>query len=165
MRDDHILDLIDGARLAELGDERPRIEAHCASCPPCLRAYRTARLSTALVEARASAVVEPSPFFHTRVMAAIRERRAGGEEYGLVRMWKAAWSLVAAMVVVVAFLAGATLVAGGPASPAPDVAAGQALYSPEWERLEGGAAGEEQLSDVQFISVLYESEAVNAVGQ
>jgi len=165
MRDDHIIELLDGARLSELGAEAARVEAHAASCPPCRRAYDAARLSAALLGARAAAPAEPPPFFQTRVMAALRERAAARDDYGLGRMWRAVWSLVAAMVVVVVFLAGATLVTDGPASAAPELAAGQTLYSPEWEALGDSGPGGDEFSDEQVLAVLYESEAADADGQ
>src|SRR5262245_34362574 len=115
MRDDHIIDLLDRTPFAALGDEeRERVEAHARQCAPCLRAYEAARLSSSLLRSRMAETVEPSPFFATRVTAALRERRAAAEGDAFVRMWRAARALVAAMALLVLLLAGASYFVQGP---------------------------------------------------
>ena len=47
--------------------------------------------------------VEPSPFFHTRVMAALREKQTEGPAFA--RMWRAAGALVSSMVAAVVLFA------------------------------------------------------------
>lgn len=154
MEDRHIIDVLDGSRLADMtAGELERVEAHAGSCVTCRRAYDAARIAVRLARVRASAASEPPPYFHTRVMAAIRERRAVEDDMGIERLWRAAWSYVAAMALVVAGLAAATLTtSSGPAEP--EVAAAQAIYSPEWEAL-ADAGGE--LSDEQILATLYEA--------
>lgn len=106
MRDEHVTGILEGAPLARLSAaELERVRAHAAGCGPCARAYEAARVSSELLRARASEVFEPSPFFQTRVLAALRERRAGEEVPALVRLWRAAGSLAASMAASVAVLA------------------------------------------------------------
>ena len=160
MRDDHIVDLLDRAPLASLEPaERERVEAHALECTACRRAYDAARLSSELVAARASARVEPSPFFQTRVMAALRERR-DAEEGGLARMWRAAWAFVAAMAFSVALLAGSAYFT---AQPEPVAAEAPTPYSADWDYVADG--GQSELSDDQLVAILYDSEDLYGQGR
>lgn len=166
MRDDHIIDLLDRSAIGALGeDERARVEAHAAGCPSCRRAYLAARVSAEMLAARAGVAIEPPPFFHTRVMSALRERQAATEGSSLSRMWRAAGSLVSAMATFVLLLGGAAYVSSQPDArqEAPEVVAGQALYSPEWELLEEPEAAE--VSYDQLLTMIYDSEDVYGQGR
>ena len=158
MRDDHIVDLLDRAPLASLGaDERERVEAHALRCATCRRAYDAARIASDLVVARAQERVEPSPFFQTRVMAALRDRR-DAEEGGLARMWRAAWAFVAAMAFSFALLAGSAYLT----TPSEPVAA-PAPYSADFDYVADG--GSSDLSDDQLVAILYDSEDLYGQGR
>ncbi|HWS54985.1 MAG TPA: hypothetical protein VN228_12690, partial [Pyrinomonadaceae bacterium] len=64
-----------------------------------------------LLRERPASTVEPSPFFQTRVLAALRERRAEEETPALSRLWRAAGALVSSMAAAVALLAVFTVAA------------------------------------------------------
>ena len=77
MKDKHITEVLDSAALAALSlSELDEIRAHARDCEPCSRAFAAAQLSALVIKERAHAAIEPSPFFQTRVMAAIREQQA-----------------------------------------------------------------------------------------
>lgn len=131
------------------------IETHTVDCPACLRAYEAARISADLLRARASEVVEPSPFFKTRVMAAIRERHLSPEAPALLKMWRAAGALVSMMAVLVVVLIGLTVFSNNSSTQADDLTAGNSLYSPEYVVLEPGYAGDDGLAYDQVLSTVY----------
>jgi|SRR5215813_3047731 len=126
MRDDHIIRLIEERPLSELSStEIERINSHTAQCAECLLAFEAATVSYRLLRERASATVEPSPFFHARAMAAIRERGREGardrssapEAYGFWKMWQAARILIASMAAAVVTLSLLTILSGQPQTP------------------------------------------------
>ena len=109
MRDEHVKGILDAAPLAQLGEgELAAVRAHVARCAECLRAYEAARASSLLLKERVAAEVEMPPFFQTRVLAALRERRATEEAPALSRLWRAAGALVSSMAVTVAALVALT---------------------------------------------------------
>src|SRR6266550_4216103 len=114
MRDEHIISLIESAPLASLSEnDLTAISVHTDHCLNCLRAFQAARISELLLKERAVEVLDPSPFFHTRVMATLRERQANGSlanSWALGRMWRAAGALASTMVATVAALAVLTFV-------------------------------------------------------
>ncbi|HEV2828078.1 MAG TPA: hypothetical protein VGW76_10795 [Pyrinomonadaceae bacterium] len=111
MRDEHIIRLIEDTPLANLSDaERARIRAHTNACSECLVAFQATEISVALLKERAAVEFEPSPFFHTRVLAALRERQAANEVWAFGRMWRAAGALASSMAAAVVLLAVFTFV-------------------------------------------------------
>ena len=54
----------------------------------CRNAYEAARLSAVVIKSRAQVTIEPSPFFQTRVMAALREQQAVDSVPAMFRLWK-----------------------------------------------------------------------------
>lgn len=107
MRDHHIIKLIEEQPLDHLSEsEFISIDQHIAECLECKQSYEAARVSTLLIKERVAQTVDPSPFFKTRVMAAIRENRLSAEPAAIVRMWRAAGAMVSAMVMLVVVLAG-----------------------------------------------------------
>ena len=103
MRDDHIISLIEERAIESLSaSERQTVEAHTANCPACRRAFDVARLASQLLHERAAVIVEPPPFFQTKVLAAIREKQQ--ETFGLQRMWQAARALLTSMAMLVVLL-------------------------------------------------------------
>jgi hypothetical protein len=116
MKNDHIISLLEEKNIRSLSEAEARvIESHARACANCSDAYRAARLSEQLLRARMSESVEPSPFFKTRVLAAMREGRAAAEPAALARMWRAAWAMVSTMVAIVAILFTLNLTGGEPA--------------------------------------------------
>lgn len=143
MRDDHIISLIEETPMtrlsgAEVARREAQIAAHIADCAPCRQSYEAARLAQAMVQARAAETVEVSPFFKTRVMAALREKQLTPEAPALVRMWRAAGAMVSAMGFLVILLVGMTLFAGAEESPTATTEMPELLsiYTPEYEAFE-----------------------------
>ncbi|MBC7931506.1 MAG: hypothetical protein H7Z38_13160, partial [Rubrivivax sp.] len=80
MKQQHITGILDGVPLAQLGkSEMAVVREHAARCDECRRAYDAALVASSLLRERAAEEFEPSPFFQTRVLAALRERRAAEE--------------------------------------------------------------------------------------
>ena len=156
MRDEHIRKLLDEAPLASLGRaELSAVRAHADSCPECRRAFEAAQAASSMMKARASEIFEPSPFFQTRVLAALRERRAAEEGWTLARLWRSAGLLVSSMAATVAALAVFTLVAPEQ-TPAQEVA-GVGTYTAETLILDDDA-GDDELTYEQVLTSLYGSD-------
>jgi anti-sigma-K factor RskA len=155
VRDEHIKELLDRAPLAGLGEEElAAVRAHATVCGECARAFAAARVSASLLEARASEVFEPSPFFRTRVLAALRERQAAGEAWSFGRLWKAAGLLVSSMAATVAVLAALTFVAPQQTA-APVVASAADTYTAEDVIFDQASVTAGQVSDEQVLATLY----------
>lgn len=106
MKEEHILDILDKQRFDELSrTERNVIENHTAECSSCLIAYKSARISSDLLKTSVLHAFEPSPFFHTRVLANLREKEfVKTPFFALGRLWRASGSLVALMITAVLIL-------------------------------------------------------------
>jgi biotin carboxyl carrier protein len=164
MRDEHIISLIESAPLASLSEnDLTAIRAHTDQCSGCLRAFQAAQVSALLLQERAAETFEPSPFFHTRVLATLRERQAANgswaNSWALGRLWQTAGALASSMVATVAALAVLTFVI-----PGSQVASGQQLsslannYSAEEVILDQNPQPDEQLSDGQLLTTIYSGE-------
>lgn len=170
MRDEHIIAILEQSPASDVnGDERARIEAHIGVCSDCRRAYAAALVAQSLVRARAAETIaaetiEVSPFFKTRVMAAIREQRLTPEMPSLLRLWKAASALVSAMVVVLVVLTGLTVFSGSDdvSSPSPSTAIAvtepQSLYLGDYLAFEPGGSSDEAMPYDQVFETVYEAE-------
>lgn len=156
MRDEHIKKLLDEAPLSSLGQaELAAVRAHVETCDECGRAFEAAQVSSLMLKARTQEVFEPSPFFQTRVLAALRERRAAEEErWTLGRLWKSAGLLVSSMAATVAALAVFTFVAPAEPTTAQELAA--ETYSAESVIFD--ETGEEQMTYDQVLTSLYGAE-------
>ena len=111
MRDEHIIVLIENAPLTSLSaNDLIAIRAHAKDCSDCLKAFQAAQLSSLMLKERAAVEFEPSPFFHTRVLAALRERQAANDAWAFGRLWRTAGALASSMVATVAALALLTFV-------------------------------------------------------
>jgi hypothetical protein len=121
MKDKHITEVLDSASLAALSpSELDAIRAHARDCEPCSDAFAAAQLSALVIKERAQAVIEPSPFFQTRVMAAIREQQAAESVPAMLRLWKSARGLVSSMALTTAALAALSFVVATPATSPSD---------------------------------------------
>ena len=121
MKDKHITEVLDSVALAALSpSELDEIRAHARDCEPCSDAFAAAQLSALVIQERAQAVIEPSPFFQTRVMAAIREQQAAESVPALLRLWKSARGLVSSMALTTAALAALSFVVAAPATAPSD---------------------------------------------
>jgi anti-sigma factor RsiW len=163
VRETHITRLLEEKALADLNEhERGAIAAHVETCAACLRAYGAARASSVLIKARAAETVEPSAFFKTRVMAALKERHLSPEPAPLVRMWRAAGALVSAMAALVVILIGLSIFTYAPATNAlPEMSASQSgygIYSPESVVFERDDLADDQAAYDLVLGTMYESE-------
>jgi predicted anti-sigma-YlaC factor YlaD len=106
MNEQHIIEILDTTPFAALGEsELSAIGAHTAGCKKCRDAFQAARGAAVLLKAEAERFSEPTPFFQTKVMAALREQRNNLRPiWDLRRLWQATGSLVSLMVMVVAGL-------------------------------------------------------------
>lgn len=157
MRGEHIIDLLEQGPISALSDrDRAIVDAHVVDCSNCLRAYMAAKLSAELLEARASERLEPSPFFKSRLMAAIREKQIR-QRLSLVAMWRAGRALVGSMAALPVVLLALTFypAGSGDTPDAVEASSSEDLYSAEWLILENGDATDE-LTDSQVLETLYD---------
>jgi hypothetical protein len=159
MRDEHIINVLDGASLAQLGErELAEVRRHAEGCAGCKRAFEAAQISSLLVRERAARTFEPSPFFQTRVLAALRERQAAlPEALSFGRLWRAAGSLVSSLATAVVLLGGLTLFGLMPAADAPQQGSADP-YSAEAVIFEQAELSDEEVNYDQVFSTIYESE-------
>jgi hypothetical protein len=153
MNEKHITEILDNASIANLSElELNEVRIHVKDCASCRDAYEAARLSAVIVKSRTQVTIEPSPFFQTRVMAALREQQALDSIPAMFRLWKSARALVSSMAVTTAALAVLSFVL-----PAPAVADDQTVsaYSVESVIMDQGS---DELSYEQVLSTIYDEE-------
>lgn len=159
MRDEHIKAMLEAGPLSSLGKaELAAARAHAEGCAECRPAFEAALAAALMLKARAAESFEPSPFFQTRVLAALRERRAADEGWTLARLWKSAGLLVSSMAATVAALVVLTFAAPSEQVTAQGLASAGTPYTAEALLFDETAAAEEQMSYEQVLSTLYESE-------
>ena len=111
MKNNHIINLLESTSFGSLNEtELTTIRVHAAECSPCLRAFEAAQVAALMLKERTTEAFEPSPFFHTRVLAQLRERQAANDKWAWSRIWRAAGALTSSMVATVAALAVLTFV-------------------------------------------------------
>jgi anti-sigma-K factor RskA len=100
---------------------------------------------------------EPSPFFHTRVLATLRERQSLGDQWAWTKVWRAAGALASSMVVTVAALAALTFVipVNQTGSVSQDMTSSLNPFSAEEVLLDQGEAFNGQVTEDQILNVLY----------
>lgn len=151
MKDKHIIDVLDNSPIMSLSESQlSEIQDHVRDCGSCREAYEAARVSAIVLQSRAQATIEASPFFQTRVMAAWRERQAVESVPAMWRLWGSAKALVSTMAVTTAALAVLSFVM--PATPASD----QAVSELSAESVIMGQASDEQMSYEQVFATIYE---------
>jgi len=152
MKDKHITELLDNIALASLSPaELEELRAHVEECDPCGCAFDAARCSSLIIKQRAQVMVEPSPFFQTRVMAALREQQAVESVPALWRLWNSSRALVSSMALTTAALGALSFLIAAPVTPALDQTA--STYSAESVILDQGA--DDQLTYEQVLSAIY----------
>jgi anti-sigma factor RsiW len=157
MKENHIIDLLENRSFASLDeDKRAVIRAHAANCSSCAQAYQATQIASSLLRARSSETVEPSPFFHTRVLAALRERQ--NEVPAFKRLWQSAGALVSSMTAAVALLAVLSFVVPGTQTSGTAQASISNGYSAEEVILNQNDLQDEQASDAQVLTTLYPAE-------
>ena len=161
MKDQHIINLLESRPFSSLSEnDLSAIREHTEHCAGCLQAFQAAQISALLLQERAAQVFEPSPFFHTRVMANLRERQANASTWALGRMWRAAGALASTMFATVAALAVLTFVIpGSQVTTSPQqVSSLTNSYSAEEVLLDQSEQLDEPLSDAQLLNTIYDSE-------
>jgi len=154
MRDEHIISLIENTSLGNVSEtDLAVIRAHAKECSNCLRAFEAAQLSLLLLKEHAAVQAAsdfgPSPFFHTRVLATLRERQAVNDSWAFGRLWRAAGALASSMVVTVATLAFLTFVI-------PDTQlATVSQAGPSAEEVILDQAQSEEVSEGQVLTTIY----------
>jgi len=161
MKEKHIIYMLEKGPLASLTESEVRmINAHAEICSACRSAYEAARTSTLLIKERAAETIEPSPFFHTRVLAAWRERQASDNVPAFSRLWKTAGALVSSMALTTAALGALSFLAPG-AGPgtSQNTAADLSSYSAEAVVFNQDQS-DDQLTDEQLLSATYADDEV-----
>lgn len=157
MKDKHIINLLESAPLAELSkSDLAEVRAHVAECAGCHQAFEAAQIAALMLKERSAETFEPSPFFHTRVMATLRERQTTNE-WAWSRMWRAAGALASSMAATVAALAVLTFVIPSPNTTVTPETTALSAYSAEELILNYGDS-DDQVSDGQVLTTLYEAE-------
>ncbi len=156
MKGEHIIDILESDALANLSErELARVRAHAAKCSECRRAFDAARVASLLIKERAAeSHFAPSPFFQTRVLAALRERRASEDAPAWRRLWRATGALVYSMAAVVVMLTGLTLVA--PQSTT-EISDASEPFSTEAVLLEQAELSEDDANFDDVFSTVYEA--------
>ena len=154
MKDKHIIEILDNTSIARLSEtELSEVRIHVRECVSCRDAYEAARLSTVVIKSRAQVTIEPSPFFQTRVLAALREQQAVDSVPAMFRLWKSARALVSSMAVTTAALGVLSFVLPAPAVALDDQP--MSAYSAESVIL---GQGSDELSYEQVLSTIYAEE-------
>jgi len=155
MKDKHITEILDNASIAALSEtELNEVRAHALECGSCRSAYEAARLSAVVLKGRAQVAIEPSPFFQTRVMAALREQREAENVPALFRLWKSAKVLVSSMALATAALGALSFSLPGTTVTADDQTA--SVYSAESVIM--GQNPDDQITYEQVLSTIYEDD-------
>jgi hypothetical protein len=155
MNEKHIIKILDNASLRNLSEaEQNEIRDHVQDCVSCRYAYEAARLSTFVLRKRAESTIKPSPFFQTKVMAALREQQAAEDVPALLRLWRSSGALISAMAVTTAALAAVTFMLPTPSTLPIDQSA--SVYSMESVILDQNA--DEQMTYEQVLSTIYEDD-------
>ena len=166
MKDLHIISLLEEYPFSQISDrERARIEMHVANCADCRRALASAQISAAMLSARAAETIEPSPFFQTRMMAAIREQQREREPLTLFNLWKAAQAFVIPMIALIVILGSLTFWSLSASQSTPSV---QPTGNPNPYSAESVVFGEDNanlndnISNGQVIEAVFSPEESNA---
>ena len=151
----HITEILDRTSIALLsGDELLEIHVHTMDCMSCRDAFEAARLSAVVIKSRAEATIEPSPFFQTRVMAALREQQAVESVPAMLRLWRSAKALVSIMAVTTAALAVVSFIQPSQTTPVIDqTASAYSAYSVIMDQ-----DADDQMSYEQVLSTIYEDD-------
>ena len=150
----HIIEILDNAGMSALSEtELNDVQAHALECGSCRSAYEAARLSAVILKSRAQVAVEPSPFFQTRVMAALREQRETENVPAFSRLWKSAKVLVSSMALTTAALGVLTFMLPGTV-----VSDDQGVSAYSAESVIMGQKADDQLTYEQVLSTIYEDD-------
>jgi hypothetical protein len=112
-------------------------------------------MATRLIRARAFQGIEPSSFFKTRVLAAIRERGVVAVRRQTERMWGSARAVVASMFVVVVVLLALNLFTPKPVDPTISGEAVRGSYSIERVVMDDNTAVDDSLTSGQVLDTVF----------
>ena len=152
MKEKHIIEVLDNGSISSLSEiELNEVRDHARECESCRGAYEAARVSMLVIRSRAASTIEPSPFFQTKVLAALREQQAVESVPAIVRLWNSARALVSSMAVTTAALAVLSFFV---AAPVADLEQTASVFSADAVIMDQGS--EEQMSYEQVLSTIYE---------
>jgi hypothetical protein len=152
MTNKHITEILDNASIANLSEvELKEVQAHARDCVSCRGAYDAARLSAIVLRSRAQATVEPSPFFQTRVMAALREQQALESVPAMLRLWRSSRALVSSLALTTAALGALSFLLPAQATSTVDQTA--SVYSAESVIM--GQSRDDHMTYEQVLSTIY----------
>ena len=153
MKEKHIIEVLDNGSISSLSEiELNEVRDHARECESCRGAYEAARLSMLVLRGRVQSTIEPSPFFQTRVLAALREQQAVESVPAMLRLWKSARVLVSSMAVTTAALAALSFVFP---APTPEPEQNVSVFSADSVIM---GQNEEQMSYEQVLSTIYEED-------
>src|SRR5262245_8674396 len=110
MQEEHIIELLDTRPLNDLSEsELSAIKEHTVNCGRCHHAFRAAQLSNLLLRSMAEPKIEPTPFFTTNLMAAIRDKQTQFVSFSFFWIWREANRLIYSMAVLAVILGVMTL--------------------------------------------------------
>jgi anti-sigma factor RsiW len=113
MKSKHITKILDEIGFKNLtGAQRTEIRHHVEACGKCRAAFEAAQFSSALLQNRSAETFEPSPFFETKVLAALREKQMLANPIAAFwRWWRASSVVVFPILLVVITLMALTVFA------------------------------------------------------
>jgi hypothetical protein len=153
MKDKHITEVLDNAALASSSQaELAEMRAHAQDCETCRRALAAARVSAVMIKERAQVVIEPSPFFQTRVMAAWREQQSVESVPAILRLWRSSRALVSSLALGTVGLGILSLVISAPATTTTLDQTASSAYSVDSVMF---GQDDEQLSYDQVLNAIY----------
>jgi hypothetical protein len=162
MKDRHILEILDRAGFSGLeGAQLATVRQHCAECADCRKSFEAARISAVLLNARSElAPVEPSVFFQSKVLNALREKQQLRNPLeAFRRWWQASYTLVCSMLFFVITLALLTMLAPKPDSA--QAASNGYLYTTDAVILNQNPP--QNVTTEQALEVIYAERRGNAV--
>jgi anti-sigma factor RsiW len=158
MKDKHITEVLDNTALSTLSQSELReIRAHVQDCKACRNAFAAAQVSAVMIKKRAQVVIEPSPFFQTRVMAAWREQQAVESVPAMVRLWRSSRALVSSMALATVALGALSFMISAPGTVTLDQTASSS-YSVDSVIL---GQDDDQLSYDQVLNAIYTDDEDN----
>lgn len=158
MNDKHITYILDELSPEGLSEiQNAEVQAHVTHCESCLRSFEAWRVSSVLLKARVAETFEPSPFFQTKMMAALREKQAKSVA-AFWNWWQASTPVLSAMVVVIVALVVLTLFAPNAPINAQDQAAAFGNFSAETIILNEDLNAE--ITAGQTLQIIYEPQEV-----
>jgi hypothetical protein len=151
MSKSHIIDILDSAPVASLSEaQMVLVRAHIETCASCAHSFEAASLTSQVIHERVAIVIEPSPFFATKVLARVREEQAENVHV-LLRLWRSARFLVSSMAATTAALAVLSFVI-----PSQTIGTETISAHPALSVILGDE--EDQLSYEQILSTIYEED-------